>query len=248
MPRTCRSALAGAALMAVVTACSAGPPAAGHRPKATSAAPAGSHSAPAGHGIPSTYQQACAETAAICSPGVKGAVPAVLDRPLHFPKLRAGQACPATPGHLVNTPVSAGFGGIALGTGLVRPIITGPPHLTRRGVGALLTHTSAPPWLAMKTLWFSVPAYQGPFVIRAKRLDGRGPVGLGESPPRIAPLVVPPGPTLNGGDGYRTAPGGTWVRAPGCYAWQVDGLTFSEIIVVRLVRRHKVHAAPASPA
>lgn len=235
MRRTCRLALAGAALVALVAACSAGSSAAGHRPKATSAAPAGSHSASARHGIPATYQQACAETASVCLPGVKGAVPRVLDRPLHFPKLRAGQACPGTPGHLVNTPTSAGFGGIALGTGPVRPIISGPPHLTRRGVGVLLTRTSAPPWLAVKTLWFSVPAYQGPFVIRATRLGRPGPVELGEGP-GAGPLVVPPGPTMNGGDGYREAPGGTWVMAPGCYAWQVDGLTFSEIIVVRLVR------------
>jgi hypothetical protein len=51
----------------------------------------------------------------------------------------------------------------------------------------------------------------------------------------IAPLVVPPGPTLNSGEGYREAPGGLWVKAPGCYAWQVDGLTFSETIVVHAV-------------
>jgi hypothetical protein len=38
-------------------------------------------------------------------------------------------------------------------------------------------------------------------------------------------------------DGYREEPGGTYVRAPGCYAWQVDGLTFSEVIVVRAVVR-----------
>ena len=85
--------------------------------------------------------------------------------------------------------------------------------------------------LLLKTLWFSVPAYQGPFIIRAKRLGHPGPVALGEGP-TVAPLVVPPGPTLNGTGGWREAPGGLWVRTPGCYAWQVDGLTFSEIIIV----------------
>ncbi len=83
----------------------------------------------------------------------------------------------------------------------------------------------------LKTLWFSVPAYQGPFIIRAKRLGHPGPVALGEGP-TVAPLVVPPGPTLNGTGGWREAPGGLWVKTPGCYAWQVDGLTFSEIIIV----------------
>jgi hypothetical protein len=28
-------------------------------------------------------------------------------------------------------------------------------------------------------------------------------------------------------DGSRTAPGGTFVKGPGCYAFQVDGLDFS---------------------
>ena len=40
---------------------------------------------------------------------------------------------------------------------------------------------------------------------------------------------------MNGTGGWREAPGGLWVQAPGCYAWQVDGLTFSETIVVRAV-------------
>jgi hypothetical protein len=104
----------------------------------------------------------------------------------------------------------------------------------RRGIADLINPTSSPPWLALKTLWFSLPRYQGPFVIRAHRLGRPGPVALGEGP-TVAPLVVPPGPTLNGAGGWREAPGGLWMRAPGCYAWQVDGLTFSEIIVVRAV-------------
>ncbi len=51
----------------------------------------------------------------------------------------------------------------------------------------------------------------------------------------MAPLVVPPGPTLNSFFGYGTVPGGLFVKTPGCYAWQVDGLGFSEIIVAHAV-------------
>src|SRR5215510_15849992 len=122
--------------------------------------------------------------------------------------------------------------GIALGTGPVR-VLAGS---TRRGIADLMNPTSAPPWLALKTLWFSLPAYQGPFVIRATRLGRPGPVALGEGPAMV-PLVIPAGPTLNSFFGYRTVPGGLWVKSPGCYAWQVDGLGFSEIIVVRAVLR-----------
>jgi hypothetical protein len=151
----------------------------------------------------------------------------VLNRALHFPALRTGQRCPATRGTPFDTKF---FGGRAQGTGPVR-VLTGA---TRRGTADLINPTSSPPWLALKTLWFSVPAYQGPFIIRAKRLGRPGPVALGEGP-TVAPLVVPPGPTLNSFFGWRTVPGGLWVKSPGCYAWQVDGVGFSEIIVVRAV-------------
>jgi len=185
----------------------------------------------AGLAVPATYQQACANESSVCVQGAGGSLPAgaisaVLNRPLHFPALRPGQRCPASQGRPVNT---ADFGGIALGNGLVRVVIANRGDL-RRGV-ADLSPSSSPPWIALKTLWFSVPAYQGPFIIRAKRLGHPGPVALGEGP-TIAPLVVPPGPTLNGTGGWREAPGGLWVKTPGCYAWQVDGLTFSEIIIV----------------
>lgn len=182
--------------------------------------------------MPSTYAQACANGASECLQVPAGAIPAALKRPLHFPALRPGHSCPVSHGRPVNNDL---FSGIALGTGPVRPIIGYEPASdARRGIGELITRTSVPPWLAIKTLWFSTPAYQGPFVIRVERLGRPRPAALGGIP-AVAPLVVPPGPTLNGGEGWRAAPGGTWVKSPGCYAWQVDGLTFSEIIVIRMV-------------
>ena len=130
-------------------------------------APAAGSSAPIGYG------DACASEQSVCvSTDVVGSVPAALMRALHFPVLRAGQSCPATPGGEVDT---ADFGGVALGTGPVRPIIaSGPVSDTRRGIAHLINPTSVPPWLAFKTLWFSMPAYQGPFIIRAIRLEGPG--------------------------------------------------------------------------
>jgi hypothetical protein len=240
--------LAVIALTLVTAACTSGPPppttGKSHRaspPASTAAGPRASALARAGLLIPATYQQACAREAAVCvasgtGPGNSGSlpsgpIPAVLNRPLHFPALRPGQHCPASPGKPVNT---ADFGGVALGNGLVRVVVGGTGGDLRRGVADLVNPTNSPPWLALKTLWFSVPRYQGPFVIRAHRLGRPGPVALGEGP-TVAPLVVPRGPTMNGTGGWREAPGGLWVKAPGCYAWQVDGLTFSEIIVVRAV-------------
>ena len=215
-----------AALMLLLGACSGG------APQAIS---------PTGHTlssnpawvIPPTYKQACAKEGSTCL-STAGAIPAVLKRPLHFPVLRPGERCPTSGGSPVNNSI---FGGIALGNGPVRPILgEQSARDARRGIADLLSRSSAPPWLVVKTLWFSVPSYQGPFIIRAKRLGNPGPIAMGESP-TLAPLIVPPGPTMNGGQGWRTAPGGTWVRSPGCYAWQVDGLTFSYIMIVRAVLR-----------
>ena len=43
------------------------------------------------------------------------------------------------------------------------------------------------------------------------------------------------GSPINTYSGYRTAPNGTYVTAPGCYGLQVDGTTFSEVIVFQAV-------------
>jgi hypothetical protein len=138
-------------------------------------------------------------------------------RPVHFPRIKPGAPCPSTPGHAVKT---VGFSVLALGDGPVEPGIAG---------GQVNAWSGG--WFGFKTLWFVLPSYQGPVLIRGARIDGDGPIGFGENP-SIGHLILPPGPTLNDTtDGYRTAPGGTYVGGPGCYAWQIDGLSFSDIVV-----------------
>lgn len=149
-----------------------------------------------------------------------------LTRPLHLPVLRPGQACPVSRG----TPThSSDFTGSALGVGPVHPIATG-----NEGLGS---NTHAPGWLAIKSLWLSDPQYQGPFLVRIRRLDGSGPAGVLEDP-TVTSFFVPAGPTWNSEPGgYREITGATWVKTPGCVAWQIDGLTFSNVIVIQLLCR-----------
>ena len=147
-------------------------------------------------------------------------------RRLHLPTLRPGQACPASRSTAVNTP---DFGGYAPGRGPVRPLA-----VNADGLAPLTSNTQQPGWLAIKSLWFSEPSYQGPFLVRIRRIDGAGPAGVLEDP-ALTSFYTPAGATINTFGGYRTVTGATWVKTPGCIAWQVDGLTFSNVIVVRAV-------------
>jgi len=147
-----------------------------------------------------------------------------LKRSLHFPVLSHDQSCPASPGAPVDTYTSY-FTGIALGDGPVRVVIGNRGDLLRGQVSVGSTGG------ALETLWFAMPSYQGPFVVRGERLDGSGTIAVDGSASDPSALVVPPGPTANTEHGLRVAPVSTWLTSPGCYGWQVDGLTFTYVIV-----------------
>jgi hypothetical protein len=154
----------------------------------------------------------------------------LLSRPLHFPSLARNRVCPASSGSTVK---NSSFVGVALGSGPVRLLLSDRGDIRRGQV--LLGRTQAPGWSALQTLWFATPGYVGPFVVRAARLGARAPIEVQPDQTGLGPgrgaLIVAAGPTANTQDGYRTIPGSTWVRTPGCYAWQVDGQGFSEIVV-----------------
>jgi hypothetical protein len=179
---------------------------------------------------PTTYSAVCDLLSSTCATqtGPPGGLPPALVRPLKFPTVSPGTPCPTSAGAEVET---LAFGGIALGRGdPVRPL--GP--FTTDGIAKDVSASMDPSWFGPKTLWYVVPAYQGPVLIRGSRLDGPGPVGFGEQP-LVSALIIPPGPTLNeASDGYRTSPGGTYVMRAGCYGVQVDGTSFSYLIVLEI--------------
>jgi hypothetical protein len=157
----------------------------------------------------------------------------LLSRPLHLPSLQPDGRCPTSSGYAVG---NSYFAGEALGRGPV-PVLLGDRGDVLAGrvdIAPGRPHS----WRALQTLWFAT-GYQGPFVVRAARIGARGPIevqpGGSGLIPGSGPLVVPAGPTTNTQDGYRTLPGSTWIKSPGCYGWQVDGRGFSEVIVVKVV-------------
>jgi hypothetical protein len=122
------------------------------------------------------------------------------------------------------------FAGVALGSGPARPQIWTSLDSVHPAQNIPFSYLRDG-WYQVKTLWFVDPSYQGPVLVRGARIDGPGVIAFGESPD-LGELIIPPGPTLNeASDGYRTAPGGTYLKGPGCYAWQVDGIDFSTPIV-----------------
>ena len=183
--------------------------------------------------VPRSYAETCALSSDWCeTPRSPGGIPAGLRRPLALPSVAPGGSCPTTSGQ----PFANGqFAGIALGEGPVQPLAIGEPP-ARQGVLVFWPYYVQRRWYGVKMLWFARPDYQGPVFIRGRQLDGPHKTVFGGGPVLVDPQVGP-GATANGTDGWREWPGGTWLRTPGCYAWQIDGTDFSHVIVFKAVFR-----------
>jgi hypothetical protein len=178
------------------------------------------------------YAQEFCTGGAVPSHCPKGAAPDALRRPLHIASIESGTACP------VSKPNPGIWSRLAPGLG------PGPVSPVGLGEHAVLRYRSfdGSNWGGQKVLWVAAPDYDGPVLIRGGRLDGVGAAGFnvnGDGQP-LAELQLPPGSEPGGTNrgGYREWPSYTRVRAPGCYAYQVDGTDFSYTIVFRAVPLH----------
>ncbi len=91
-------------------------------------------------------------------------------------------------------------------------------------------------WFNAKVIWAATPDYTGPILVRGRQLDGPNEVRFddGTDPPREKRLDDPAATTV-GAPGLRLWTGYTRVRAPGGYAYLVDGLDFREVTVFQAV-------------
>jgi hypothetical protein len=166
-----------------------------------------------GNGLPAApaglTQTAGYATYERCQGTCTGSVPASLHRPLKLPADDGGP-CPITVSS--QGPVS--------------------PRELPAGVGF---HTvSGSQWLEAQVTWTAVGGYMGPLLIRGAMLGG-GAVGFGAGAVPYDELQL-----LDAGQGAPrvTGNGRAWitdtrVRSGGCYAYQVDGTNFSEVVVFR---------------
>jgi hypothetical protein len=149
-------------------------------------------------------------------------------RPLHLPDLPPGKRCPISPSHSARW----GTDGLQMLTG------RGPVYLI--GDGTISIALSTPDtlgWQGQKTPWAVRRSYEGPILVRGARIGRRGQVrfayGYGDHLRELrwdagADQGLPPDPA------YRFLASETLFRGPGCYAFQIDGTSFSKVIVVRV--------------
>jgi hypothetical protein len=155
----------------------------------------------------------------------KAAWQVLVMRPLRLPALKDGRRCPLAP----RMPISDGLAP-ALGDGPIYAVAVSSRSLAADGAPRQPNG-----FYELKVLWVATDAYRDPALIRGSRIDTSGPL------------------RFNGGDAdfrlssrsevfsadvprtWRQFPSSTDVEGPGCYAWQVDGTTFTETIVFQVV-------------
>lgn len=150
---------------------------------------------------------------------------ALEQRPLRLATLTAGTSCPS--------PSSKKVAGGFQVTG------AGPIYLVQLGP---IRYGNAKPldgWHYVKAPWLSAPDYGGPALIRGRQIDGPaelrfqrgGPSSTGGLPLLHFPIHTGvSSPDLQPGWRFQTAALG--FTAPGCYGLQIDGTSFTEIIVI----------------
>lgn len=139
-------------------------------------------------------------------------------RPLRLPRLRTGGRCPTSrAGH------AAPRLAFTLGPGPVYPNLGAPAALA-----SLADDLQIAGLRAHETLWGVTPKYRGAILIRGRRLDGRGILRFNA---RRLPRSWLPGLWREQRSRWRYAVSTTFIPRPGCYAFQVDGTSFSRRIV-----------------
>ncbi len=148
------------------------------------------------------------------------------DRPVRTPAVGAG--CPTSVGRTIR-PVGAGFTGSTIASGESPAWFAGDfaqPFTLRR------SNRTPAGWYDLKAIWVVSSDYHGPVLIRAAQLTGAGGIGFSIAVGDAPTLEELPLSTGNRPDGlWYSLPTSTFIRGPGCFAYQVDGSNFTETIV-----------------
>jgi len=146
-----------------------------------------------------------------------------LRRPLKLPRVAADEPCPRTPGGRPNPDIA-----IALGSGPAYPV---PGFEAGKRVVELTADERKGGSYWQKTLWAVDPEYDARVLIRGRGISPPQKMGFGYDNRELRELEFHAQET----DRWRYGPSVTILPGPGCYAFQVDGTTFSEVIVFEAV-------------
>jgi hypothetical protein len=156
-----------------------------------------------------------------------------LARPLHLPHVAKGAACPVSRiDRSVDWKRARIFGGFGYGPGPVYPGLG-----TRAVVDVWRDEQYGGPWYGQKVFWYVLPTYRGPVLIRSRRLDGPEWMRFDAGRLPAAQLRIDPNETVSWEgmpEGSRGRPSGVRARAQGCYGVQIDGTTFSRVVVFKV--------------
>ncbi len=159
-------------------------------------------------------------------------------RPLRLPTLDPGVACPAAAGRTVQQTFGPAIGDgpvYIVGMGTDGVLQAAGPASHGQGIAA---------WGDQFSIFIIAPTYSGPALARGQQIDGSHPLlfngGLDQlngfeatTPTLLSQLRLEGGPAF--GAPWANFPVLLRMQAPGCYAIQIDGVTFSEVIVFRVV-------------
>jgi hypothetical protein len=170
---------------------------------------------------------------------------ALRQRPLNLPAVASAAACPVTASHDLHPVINAPKGAPGFGYGNGPVYASGFIDLYPTGFD--------------NEVWLIEPNYAGPVLVRGRQVDGQQAVLFAQPITFPGSAFLPAGPapgnpltTLQiigdvvpfyseldlpaasgGADGrfWRMFFGRTNIGVPGCYGFQVDGLTFSETLI-----------------
>ena len=105
--------------------------------------------------------------------------------------------------------------------------------------GVISVDRSGKDWWEAKTPWLIARTYNGPILIRGARIDEPGAVrfayGYGQHLQQARFATGADAELPQNRDQWRLLPLASLFPTKGCYAFQVDGTTFSHVITMRVV-------------
>jgi len=143
-----------------------------------------------------------------------------LRHPLLLTRLPAGGSCPVS-------------SAASVASGIVDAQGDGPIYAADGGhldLSDVARKSDGLYWI--KVAWLSTAEYDGPVLVRGQRVDADGvmkfsPGGAELRLPRAGEMTWDGKPV-----GWRAWPSQVLLLDPGCYAWQIDGATFTDVIWV----------------